>query len=34
MPNFKAQADGLSSLDIIGRLLNDVKPSEDGRGKR
>jgi MoxR-like ATPase len=34
MPNFKAQADGLSSLDIIGRLLNEVKPSEDGKGKR
>ena len=34
MPNFKAQADGLSSLDIVGRLLNDVKPSEDGKGKR
>jgi len=34
MPNFKAQADGLSSLDIVGRLLNEVKPSEDGKGKR
>jgi MoxR-like ATPase len=34
MPNFKAQADGLSSLDIIGRLLNEVKPSEDGKGKK
>jgi MoxR-like ATPase len=34
MPNFKAQADGLTSLDIIGRLLNEVKPSEDGKGKR
>jgi MoxR-like ATPase len=31
IPNFKAQADGLSSLDIIGRLLNDVKPPEDGK---
>ncbi len=34
MPNFKAQADGLTSLDIIGRLLNEVKPSEDGKGMR
>jgi MoxR-like ATPase len=34
MPNFKAQADGLSSLDIIGKLLNEVKPEEDGKGKR
>ncbi|MGH7766496.1 MAG: AAA family ATPase, partial [Candidatus Binatia bacterium] len=34
MPNFKAQADGLSSLDIIARLLNEVKPEEDGKGKR
>jgi MoxR-like ATPase len=34
MPNFKAQADGLTSLDIIGRLLNEVKPSEDGKGKK
>jgi MoxR-like ATPase len=31
IPNFKAQADGLSSLDIISRLLNEVKPSEDGK---
>jgi MoxR-like ATPase len=34
MPNFKAQADGLSSLDIVGKLLNEVKPEEDGKGKR
>jgi MoxR-like ATPase len=34
MPNFKAQADGLTSLDIIGKLLNEVKPEEDGKGKR
>jgi len=34
MPNFKAQADGLTSLDIIGKLLNEVKPSEDGKGMR
>jgi MoxR-like ATPase len=31
IPNFKAQADGLSSLDIIGRLLTEVKPSADGK---
>lgn len=30
-PNFKAQAEGLSSLDIIGRLLSDIKPSADGK---
>ncbi|HEY2987390.1 MAG TPA: MoxR family ATPase [Candidatus Binatia bacterium] len=34
MPNFKAQADGLSSLDVIGKLLNEVKPEEDGKAKR
>jgi MoxR-like ATPase len=34
IPNFKAQADGLSSLDIIGRLLTEVKPQEDGKAKR
>ncbi len=34
IPNFKAQAEGLSSLDIIARLLNEVKPSEDGKEKR
>jgi MoxR-like ATPase len=34
MPNFKAQADGLSSLDIVARLLSEVKPEEDGKGKR
>jgi len=30
IPNFKAQAEGLSSLDIIARLLSEVKPSTDG----
>ncbi len=30
-PNFKAQGEGLSSLDIINRLLSDVKPSDDGK---
>jgi MoxR-like ATPase len=34
IPNFKAQADGLSSLDLISRLLNEVKPEEDGRQMR
>ncbi|MBI4524676.1 MAG: MoxR family ATPase [Deltaproteobacteria bacterium] len=31
IPNFKAQAEGLSSLDIIARLLTEVKPSDDGK---
>ncbi len=30
IPNFKAQAEGLSSLDIVTRLLSEVKPSTDG----
>src|SRR5919108_3285058 len=30
-PNFKAQGEGLSSLDIISRLLSEVKPSADGK---
>ncbi|MGH7772770.1 MAG: AAA family ATPase [Candidatus Binatia bacterium] len=34
IPNFKAQAEGLSSLDIISRLLSEVKPSEDGKATR
>ena len=34
IPNFKAQAEGLSSLAIISRLLSEVKPSEDGREMR
>jgi MoxR-like ATPase len=29
-PNFKAQGEGLSSLEIIRRLLSEVKPSGDG----
>jgi MoxR-like ATPase len=33
-PNFKAQGEGLSSLDIISRLLSEVKPSEDGKAAR
>jgi MoxR-like ATPase len=34
IPNFKAQGEGLSSLDIIGRLLTEVKPPMDGKGAR
>ena len=33
-PNFRAQGEGLSSLDIVGRLLTEVKPSEDGKAAR
>jgi len=33
-PNFKAQGEGLSSVDIISRLLSEVKPSEDGKAAR
>jgi hypothetical protein len=32
IPNFKAQSESLSSLDLIARLLSEVKPSEDGKG--
>ena len=31
VPNFKAQGEGLTSLDIVRRLLQEVKPSADGR---
>ncbi len=34
VPNFKAQGEGLSSLDIISRLLSEVKPVADGKGAR
>ena len=34
VPNFKAQGEGISSLDIIQRLLTDVKPSTDGKASR
>jgi MoxR-like ATPase len=34
VPNFKAQGEGISSLDIINRLLTDVKPSTDGKTLR
>jgi len=31
IPNFKAQAEGLSSLDLVARLLSEVKPEENGK---
>ena len=31
VPNYKAQGEGLSSLDIIQRLLSEVKPPKDGK---
>ena len=34
VPNFKAQGEGISSLDIIQRLITDVKPSADGKAAR
>jgi MoxR-like ATPase len=34
VPNFKAQGEGLTSIDIINRLLTDVKPSADGKAAR
>jgi MoxR-like ATPase len=34
VPNFKAQGEGLSSLDIVNKLLADVKPSMDGKSAR
>jgi MoxR-like ATPase len=34
VPNFKAQGEGFSSVDIINRLLTDVKPSADGKAAR
>jgi MoxR-like ATPase len=34
VPNFKAQGEGLSSLDIISRLLTEVKPAADGKAAR
>ena len=33
VPNFKAQGKGISSLDVINRLLTDVKPSTDGKAR-
>ena len=34
VPNFKGQGEGLSSLDIISRLLTEVKPAADGKALR
>jgi MoxR-like ATPase len=34
VPNYKAQGEGLSSLDIISRLLSEVKPPMDGKAAR
>jgi MoxR-like ATPase len=31
VPNYKAQGEGLSSIDIIKRLLNEVKAPKDGK---
>ncbi len=31
VPNFKAQGEGLNSLNIIDRLLQEVKPTSNGR---
>ena len=31
VPNFKAQGEGFSSVDLIGRLLSELKPSSDGK---
>jgi len=31
VPNYKAQGEGLSSVDIIQRLLNEVKPPKEGK---
>ena len=33
VPNFKAQGEGISSLDIINRLLAEVKASTDGKAR-
>jgi len=34
VPNFKAQGEGFSSVDIIARLLSEVKPASDGKATR
>jgi MoxR-like ATPase len=34
VPNFKAQGEGIASLDVINRLLSDVKPETDGKAAR
>ena len=33
VPNFKAQGESITSLDIINRLLADIKPSTDGKAR-
>jgi MoxR-like ATPase len=33
VPNFKGQGEGLTSVDIINRLLTDIKPSTDGKAR-
>jgi MoxR-like ATPase len=33
VPNFKSQGEGISSLDIVNRLLADVKASTDGKAR-
>ena len=34
VPNFKAQGEGITSLDIVNRLLADVKAAMDGKAAR
>jgi MoxR-like ATPase len=34
VPNFKAQGEGLSSLNLISRLLSEVRPATDGKAMR
>ncbi len=34
VPNFKAQGEGFSSVDVIARLLSEVKPPMDGKEMR
>lgn len=34
IPNFKAQGEGLSSLDIVSHLLTEVRPPMDGKAAR
>jgi MoxR-like ATPase len=34
VPNFKGQGEGLTSVDIIQRLLSDIKPMTDGKAAR
>jgi MoxR-like ATPase len=34
VPNFRAQGEGLTSVDIVNRLLTDIKPSADGKATK